>query len=174
MLRAQRHAHGSVRFDKRRRTWNYLWYEAGKRRSKLIGNKQQYPTKAAAWKSVESITKQPRNISRRLAVQTLVEQYRQEKMPKRASTRRGYETYLRKHILPKWQDADITELQPRVVELWLRSLELAPKSKVHVRGLLHTRYGITRCGAETCPHNAILWSWLRSRMRQSGCRNLAP
>lgn len=59
-------------------------------------------------------------------------------MPKRASTRRGYETYLRKHILPKWQDADITELQPRVVELWLRSLELAPKSKVHVRGLLHT------------------------------------
>ena len=138
MLRAQRHAHASVRFDKRRRTWNYLWYEAGKRRSKLIGNKQQYPTKAAAWKSVESITKQPHNISRTLTVQTLVEQYRQEKMPKRASTRRGYETYLRKHILPKWQDADITELQPRVVELWLRSLELAPKSKVHVRGLLHT------------------------------------
>ena len=131
-------AHGSVRFDKRRRTWNYLWYEAGKRRSKLIGNKQQYPTKAAAWKSVESITKQPHNISRTLTVQTLVEQYRQEKMPKRASTRRGYETYLRKHILPKWQDADITELQPRVVELWFRSLGLAPKSKVHVRGLLHT------------------------------------
>lgn len=138
MLRAQRYAHGSVRFDKRRRTWNYLWYEAGKRRSKLIGNKQQYPTKAAAWKSVESITKPPRNISGTLTVQTLVEQYRQEKMPKRASTRRGYETYLRNHILPKWQDADITELQPRVVELWLRSLDLAPKSKVHVRGLLHT------------------------------------
>ena len=73
-----------------------------------------------------------------LTVATLVEQYRQEKMPKRASTRRGYETYLRKHILPKWQDADITELQPRVVELWLRTLQLAPKSKVHVRGLLRT------------------------------------
>jgi len=45
---------------------------------------------------------------------------------------------LRKHILPKWENADVTELQPRVVELWLRSLELAPKSKVHIRGLLHT------------------------------------
>jgi len=29
-------------------------------------------------------------------------------------------------------------VQPRVVELWLHSLELAPKSKVHIRGLLHT------------------------------------
>ncbi|HWO32176.1 MAG TPA: hypothetical protein VNO32_25550, partial [Candidatus Acidoferrum sp.] len=38
---------------KRRKTWNYLWYESGKRRSKLIGNKQQYPTKANAWKEVE-------------------------------------------------------------------------------------------------------------------------
>src|SRR5919108_3540608 len=26
MKRAQRHAIGSVRFDKRRKTWNYLWY----------------------------------------------------------------------------------------------------------------------------------------------------
>jgi len=68
----------------------------------------------------------------------LVQQYRVEKMPKRMSTRRGYEVYLRKHILPKWDDAAITELQPRVVELWLRSLDLAPKSKVHIRGLLHT------------------------------------
>jgi integrase len=46
--------------------------------------------------------------------------------------------YLRKHILPNWQDARITDLQARPVELWLRTLELAPKSKVHVRGLLHT------------------------------------
>lgn len=136
-MRAQRHSAGSVRFDKRRRTWNFLWWENGRRRSKLIGSKHQYPTKAAAWKAVESISKQPRKIQPWLTVRTLVEQYRLEKMPKRASTRRGYETYLRKHILPKWQDANITEVQPRVVELWLRSLELAPKSKVHVRGLLH-------------------------------------
>jgi hypothetical protein len=55
MLRAQRHTLGSVRFDKRRKTWNYLWYDAGKRRSRLIGTKQDYPTKAAAWRAVESM-----------------------------------------------------------------------------------------------------------------------
>ena len=38
---------------------------------------------------------------------------------------------------PRWQDAEITKLQARVVELWVHSLKLAPKSKVHVRGLLH-------------------------------------
>jgi integrase len=138
LLRAQRHSTGSVRFDRRRRTWNYLWYESGKRRSKLIGTKQQYPTKAAAWKAVESVPKQPLNAPHTLTVQTVVEYYRQEKMPHRASTRRGYEVYLRRHILPKWQDAEITELQARPVELWLSTLELAPKSKVHVRGLLHS------------------------------------
>jgi integrase len=138
LLRAQRHTRGSVRFDRRRRTWNYLWYESGRRRSKLIGSKQQYPTKAAAWKAVQAIPKQPCKAQNTQTVATLVEQYREEKMPKRASTRRGYEVYLRKHILPKWKDAQITELQARPVELWLRTLELAPKSKVHVRGLLHT------------------------------------
>ena len=137
-MRVQRNAFGSVRFDKRRKTWNYLWYESGKRRSRLIGTKQQYPSKAAAWKAVESIPKRTVDLATTLTLAMLVEQYREEKMPKRASTRRGYEVYLRKHILPKWKDAQITELQARPVELWLRTLELAPKSKVHIRGLLHT------------------------------------
>jgi len=54
-MRVQRHTSGSVRFDKRRRTWNYLWYDGGIRLSKLIGNKRQFPTKAAAWKEVERV-----------------------------------------------------------------------------------------------------------------------
>jgi len=54
-MRVRRHAVGSVRYDKRRRTWNYLWYEAGKRRSKMIGTKQDFPTKASAWKAVERL-----------------------------------------------------------------------------------------------------------------------
>jgi hypothetical protein len=31
---------------------------------------------------------------------------------------------------------NITAVQPRPVELWLRTLPLSPKSKVHIRGLL--------------------------------------
>jgi integrase len=66
----------------------------------------------------------------------LVEQYRIEKMPTRHDTRGGYESWLRVYILPKWRDAQITDLQARPVELWLESLSLAPKSKVHIRGIL--------------------------------------
>ena len=45
MRRAARFKTGSVVFDRRRKTWNYLWWEQGKRRSKLIGNLQQFPDK---------------------------------------------------------------------------------------------------------------------------------
>jgi hypothetical protein len=47
-MRAQRRAVGCVRYDKRRKVWSYLFYDHGMRRSKRIGTKQQYPTKAAA------------------------------------------------------------------------------------------------------------------------------
>jgi integrase len=70
-------------------------------------------------------------------VKTLVEQYRVEKMPTRHDTRGGYESWLRVYILPKWGDSRITNLQARPVELWLESLPLAPKSRVHIRGILN-------------------------------------
>jgi integrase len=65
-----------------------------------------------------------------------VEHYKAEKMPARASTQRGYNAWLDNHVLPKWGDSPLTELQARPVELWLQSLELSPKSKLHIRGLL--------------------------------------
>jgi hypothetical protein len=57
MKRVQRHTTGSVRYDKRRKTWNYLWYDGTTRRSKRIGTKQEYQTKAAARKAIESLLK---------------------------------------------------------------------------------------------------------------------
>ena len=44
--------------------------------------------------------------------------------------------WLRVYILPKWGDSPITDLQARPVEMWLESQLLAPKSKVHIRGIL--------------------------------------
>jgi integrase len=70
-------------------------------------------------------------------VKMLVEQYRLEKMPQRFSTRYGYEAWIKNHILPRWGNSPITDVQPREVELWLRSLALSPKSRVHIRGVLH-------------------------------------
>jgi integrase len=47
-----------------------------------------------------------------------------------------YRSWLRNHILPKWGEMQVSDLQPRDVELWLRSLNLSPKSKAHIRGML--------------------------------------
>ena len=54
-MRVQRHTTGSVRYDRRRKTWNYLWYDGKTLRSKLLGNKREFPTKAAAWREVERL-----------------------------------------------------------------------------------------------------------------------
>jgi integrase len=138
-LRVQRHKTGSVRFDKRRGTWNYLWYDGSTRRSKRIGTKQEFPTKAAAWKEVESLEIQvkPQDGDKGDTVRSVVARYEAERMPSRQSTVRVYRSFLNNHVLPKWADTRIQDVQPRPVELWLRELPLSPKSKTHVRSLMH-------------------------------------
>ena len=136
-MRVQRHASGSVRYDKRRKTWNYLWYDGPTRRSKRIGTKQEFPTKAAAWKEVESLDVQQPKPQIGDTVRSMITRYEAERMPSRQSTARVYRSFLNNHILPKWGDTKIQGVQPRPVELWLRELPLSPKSKTHVRSLMH-------------------------------------
>jgi integrase len=136
-LRVQRHTSGSVRYDKRRKTWNYLWYDGPVRRSKRIGTKQEFPSKAAAWKEVESLELQQPKTQSGNTVRSVITRYEAERMPSRHSTARVYRSFLKNHILPKWGDTEIEAIQPRPVELWLRELPLSPKSKTHVRSLMH-------------------------------------
>jgi integrase len=148
-----RAAQGSVRFDKRRKTWNFLWYDAGKRRSKLIGTKQEYPTRGAAWKAVIPLqTDKPKGDT----VSNVIARYEAERMPSRHSTARVYRSFLTNHIKPRWGETLIRDVQPRPVELWLRNLPLSPKSKTHVRSLL---YGLVEyamwCGSLEISRNPI-------------------
>jgi integrase len=136
-MRVQRYAVGSVRYDKRRRTWNYLWYDAGKRRSKLIGNKLDFPTKASAWKEVERLSIGAEKSTTGTMLRDVIAQYETERMPSRHSTAYVYRSFLKNHIRPKWGDIFIQDLQPRPVELWLKALDLSPKSKTHIRSLSH-------------------------------------
>lgn len=137
MKRVQRHASGSVRYDKRRKTWNYLWYDGGTRRSKRIGTKQEFPTKAAAWKEVERLQIRESKTETGDTVREVVTRYEAERMPTRHSTAYVYRSFLKNHVLPRWGDTLIRDVQPRPVELWLRELALSPKSKTHVRSLMH-------------------------------------
>jgi integrase len=131
-----------VVLDKRIKTWNFFFWENGKRRSKKIGTTSQFPTKASAWRAAKPMRDavETRTIikptSTAPTVGTLVEQYRAEKMPKRLDTRRTYEAWLKNHIVPKFGQCAITDVQARPAELWLQSLALSPKSRAHIRGAL--------------------------------------
>jgi integrase len=120
--------------------WNYLFCENGVRRTKLIGSLRDFPTKASAWQAAESFRQTVVNkpINQAHTVKELAQRYQSERMPSRAETSRVYRSWLHNHILPQWGDKPIAEVQPRPVELWLRQLDLSPKSKSHVRNLLRT------------------------------------
>jgi len=137
-LRAQK-PKGSVVYNKTRATWNFLWVEDGQRKSRRLGTLADLPTKADAMKKAETLRRDLRLQAERsvLTVRQLVERFRVERMPERFSTRYGYEAWLKNHILRYWGDQQFTELQPRPVELWLKSLPLSPKSRVHIRGVMH-------------------------------------
>ncbi len=137
-MKRARHQQGSVVFDKRRKVWNYMYCENGVRRTKLIGLLRDFPSKAAAWRAVESIRQALAKPTKStvLTVKELAQRYEAEKLPTRSETARVYRSWLHNHILPQWGDKVITDVQPRTVELWLRQLDLSPKSKAHVRNLL--------------------------------------
>ena len=57
-------------------------------------------------------------------------------MPKRYSTRLAHVSWFRNHILLKWGNRSVTDLQACPVRLWLDSLDLSLKSRVHTRTLV--------------------------------------
>jgi integrase len=130
---------GSIVHNKTRGTWNFLWVEDGKRKSRKLGTLAELPTRIDAVQKAETVRRNLRLTAERsiLTVRQLVERFREERMPERFSTRYGYEAWIKNHILPRWGNRPLTELQPRVVELWLKSLPLSPKSRVHIRGVIH-------------------------------------
>jgi hypothetical protein len=144
LKRAARVNQGSIVFNRRFGTWNFLWCERGHRRSKVLGTAREFPTKASAWQAAAPLRRQLEESAERcaasnepaLTMRSLIEHYRVERMPRRAMTRQGYNTWLNHYIIPTWGDCALQQLQARPVDLWLRSLALSPKSKVHIRGLL--------------------------------------
>jgi integrase len=139
-LKRARIQKGSVVRNERFGAWNFLWFdENGKRRSRKLGDLCEL-SREQALKKAEAVRQELRFEPQTSAtkVKRLVAQYQAEKMPTRHSTSRVYKLWLKNYILPRWGEQSITELQPRPVELWLLSLELAPKTRGHLRGLLHT------------------------------------
>jgi integrase len=67
----------------------------------------------------------------------VLQRYIAEELPERHSTASRYRCWLKNHIEPKWRDYPIEKIKPLLVEDWLKKLTLAPKSKSHLRTLMH-------------------------------------
>jgi hypothetical protein len=115
---------GSVVFNKARTTWNFLWLEQGKRRSRRLGTLIELPTRADALRKADTVRRDLRLQQERAIVTLthLIDQYRAEKMPKRNDTRRAYEVWLRNYILPlsrlswKWRKCSSAKIAGRTYE----------------------------------------------------------
>jgi integrase len=129
------------------------------RRGEMIGTIEDYPAKADAQKASEHLrltanSDNPR--ARSLTFGALLDRYAKEEMPERHSTNLAYRSYIETHIRPKWANLPLSKLlakgAPFTVEQWLKSLDLAPKTKGNIRNVMAVifncamRWGIVELG----------------------------
>ena len=147
-----RYQYGSLTRRKRIQTedvWQFRYYETTPegqrcRRSKIIGTLGQYPTRADALRILERFRLRlnlQHRFGRPLMLDALTDHYVEKELPQlRYATQQAHLSTLNRWIRPRWGASLLDEVRPMEVEQWLRSLPLAPKTKVNMRSLFHLVY----------------------------------
>lgn len=129
--------------------WIYRYREpkpggGRKKRSVDIGSTTQYPTPESALKKLEYLrvmANPDRVIGGTLSYGALIERYVTLELPElRHSSAKAFRSYLANWIVPKWAEYAITDVRAFAVEQWLKSLDLAPKSKGHILNLMRVLF----------------------------------
>jgi integrase len=148
----------------------------GKRTTRKLGNLNELNQQQADARASEMLRNLRREAARSVpTVMDIINGYRTEKLSKlRYSTQKANNSWLRSHIEPAWGSVLVTELQPRLVELWLESRPLAPKTRGHLRELLHRLVDYAMwCGSIPVGTNPISLVTVRgSSKRQKQPRSL--
>jgi integrase len=152
MFSRVRYQFGSLLLKTRKKgdsSWELRYYEPGpprRRRAVTVGTLTEYPTKSAVRKTakVQALLmkiNEDRAVSAvDLKFGALIGRYEEEEMPERYSTRAPYRSNLDVHIKPRWADTPLASVKAVAVEQWLSGLPLAPKTKAHIRGLMHVLF----------------------------------
>ncbi|HYY72352.1 MAG TPA: site-specific integrase [Candidatus Bathyarchaeia archaeon] len=114
-----------------------------KRRSVVIGTAEEFPTESQARKAALSwLFSMNAEASNGTAVSfgAVIQRYLAEEIPERFSTASRYRCWLKNHVEPKWRDYPIEQIKPLLVEDWLKKLDLAPKSKSHLKNLMRVLF----------------------------------
>ena len=114
-----------------------------KRRSVAIGTVEEFPTEPLARKAalswLFSMNAEPSN-GTTVSFGAVIQRYLAEEIPERPSTASRYRCWLKNHVEPKWRDYPIEQIKPLLVEDWLKKLNLAPKSKSHLKNLMRVLF----------------------------------
>jgi integrase len=114
-----------------------------KRRSVVIGTVVEFPTESQARKAAMSwlfsMNAEPSS-GATVSFGAVIQRYLAEEIPERPSTASRYRCWLKNHVEPKWRDCPIEQIKPLLVEDWLKKLNLAPKSKSHLKNLMRVLF----------------------------------
>lgn len=131
--------------------WELRFYERGQRRTAMVGSLAVYSTESAVRKSpaVQALLLKINSEASQLAGPALtfgsvIARYEKEEMPERYSTSASYRSNIKMHIRPRWNQTPLAGMKTLAVEDWLKSLSLAPKSKSHIKSLMHTIFQCAR------------------------------
>ena len=138
--------------------WEFRWRDrtSGKAvyRRIVLGSAQQFPTEiearaAAAGIVLEINVNDPRVQTHALTISQLAEHYRHRELSadntwKSYSTKKGYENYLKRWIVPKWGEFALCKIKPIEVELWLRQLPLARSSCAKTKNIMSVLFNHAR------------------------------
>lgn len=155
-----RNPRGSVVLSKRvdgNHIWQYRWTNAaGKQPAVQFADLAKFRNVTMAWQEAERqglpakyLGLKRAEMAARKTFRNIIDRYTIEMMPERFSTSHGYKSWLQLHISPRWGAAFIEDVQPDEVELWLKGLALAPKSKGHIKGLMTILF-----------NQAMKWRWI--------------
>jgi integrase len=148
-----RYQFGSLTRKKRAKgsdAWEFRYYESTEngtreRRTATVGTVEKYGTKALAQKAVEALLLKLNSETpqQRMAVVTfgaICDRYLEEELPERHSTSRSYRSNIKNYLKPRWGDYLLDHVRPMAVEDWLKKLPMAPKSKTHIRSVMHLMF----------------------------------
>ena len=141
-----------------REIWEFRWRDrtSGKAvyRRIVLGTTQQFATETEARAAVASIVLEinvddPRLQTPALTISQLAEHYRRRELSpdntwKTYSTKKGYDNYLRRWIVPKWGECPLGKIRPIEVELWLRQLPLARSSCAKIKNIMSVLFNHAR------------------------------
>ena len=110
------------------------------RRKIQLGTVQDLPTQADAFRASERFRVELNSEyseGERLLFRELIDRYVREDLPERYSTRVACISRLKNYIRPMWGEVPLGKIKVLAVEGWLKQLPLAPKTKAHLRSMMH-------------------------------------